>query len=100
MVIIMVYEKRKLPDLDSDKSNLRHDCLVLVSNGEKALFLRNEGDPKTPNLNVVQKNEQDNPPDREQSANRPGRMFDVTEHKSAVDDTDWHELAKGRFASE
>ena len=96
----MVYETQPLPELDSDKSNLRHKCLVLIANGEKALFLRNEGDAKTPNLNVVRKKKQDNPPDREQSANRPGRMFDGTGHKSAVDDTDWHELAKDRFASE
>lgn len=94
----MVYETQKLPDLDDEKSEVRHDCLVLIANGEKALFLRNIGDAKAPHLSVVKKETQDNPPDREQSANKPGRMFDGTGHRSAVDDTDWHELAKDRFA--
>jgi protein required for attachment to host cells len=96
----MVYETRPLPDLDSDKSNVPHDCLVLIADGEKALFLRNEGDARALHFVVERKKEQDNPPDREQSANRPGRMFDGTGHKSKVDDTDWHELAKDRFADE
>ncbi|UAB78395.1 host attachment protein [Erythrobacter sp. SCSIO 43205] len=96
----MVYETQSLPDLDNDKSNVRRDCLVLIADGEKALFLRNVGDAKHPNLDVVRTKEQDNPPNREQAANRRGRMFDGTGHKSAVDDTDWHQLAKERFASE
>lgn len=93
-----MYETKKLPTVDNDKSAMAHDCLVLIANGEKALFLRNVGDAKAPHLVVVKKETQDNPPDREQSANRRGRMFDGTGHKSAVDDTDWHELAKDRFA--
>lgn len=96
----MVYETAPLPDLDSDKSAVPRDCLVLIADGEKALFIRNEGDAKTLHFVVERKKEQDNPPDREQSANRPGRMFDGTGHKSAVDDTDWHELAKDRFAED
>lgn len=96
----MVYETEPLPDLDSDKSNVPHDCLILIADGGKALFLRNEGDAKVPNFVVERKKEQDNPPDREQSANRPGRMFVGSGHKSKVDDTDWHELAKDRFADD
>lgn len=76
------------------------NALVLIADGEKALFLRNEGDAVYPDLQVEKKKTQDNPPNREQAANRRGRMFDGTGHKSAVDDTDWHELAKERFASE
>ena len=74
------------------------DTLVLVADGEKALFLRNEGDTKDLNLQVEKKLTQDNPPTGEQAANRPGRMSDGGHHKSALDDTDWHELAKDRFA--
>lgn len=96
----MVYETERLPELNSDKSNVPRDCLVLVADGEKALFLRNEGDAQALDLHVERKKEQDNPPNREQSANRPGRMFDGTGHKSKVDDTDWHQLAKERFASD
>lgn len=77
-----------------------HDSTILVLDGEKALFLRNEGDAEYPNFVVENKREQDNPPNREQAANVPGRMFDGTGHKSAVQDTDWHELAKDRFAQD
>lgn len=74
---------------------------VLVADGEKALFLRNDLDAENPDLNVVRIEEQDNPPDREQSANRPGRMPDTGQgQRSALDDTDWHELAKERFAAD
>ena len=76
------------------------DTLVLIADGEKALFLRNEGDEKHLNLQVEQKEEQDNPPTRDQAANRRGRMSDGMGNKSAVDDTDWHEIAKDRFAAD
>lgn len=72
---------------------------VLVADAEKALFLENIGDADFPNFEVRRKEEQDNPPDREQGANRPGRFNDgPSVQRSAVDDTDWHELAKERFA--
>lgn len=78
-----------------------NDAWVLVADGEKALFLRNITDAENPNLEVVRKEEQDNPKDIDQSANRPGRMPDTgAGQRSALDDTDWHELAKERFADE
>lgn len=80
---------------------LSKDTWVLVADGEKALFLRNITDAQNPHLEVIRKEEQDNPPTREQAANRPGRMHDGGPgQKSAFDDTDWHELAKDRFAAE
>ena len=80
---------------------LTNGTWVLVADGEKALFLRNDVDEQDPDLNVVRIETQENPSDREQSANRPGRMHDGGPgQKSALDDTDWHELAKERFADE
>ncbi|MFY0311367.1 host attachment family protein [Leisingera sp. D0M16] len=74
---------------------------VLVADSEKALFLENTTDAQNPNLQVRRKEEQENPSDREQSANRPGRFNDgPSVHRSAVDDTDWHQLAKERFAAD
>ncbi|MEC7764168.1 MAG: host attachment family protein [Pseudomonadota bacterium] len=74
---------------------------VLVADSEKALFLENVADAENPHLVVRREEHQDNPSDREQSANRPGRMNDNgAGQKSALDDTDWHELAKERFASD
>ncbi len=82
-------------------TKLKNGVWVVVADGEKALFLQNKTDGENPHLTVVRKKEQDNPPDREQSANRPGRMHDGGPgHKSALDDTDWHELAKERFAGD
>lgn len=82
-------------------TRIRTGTWVLIADGEKALFLRNDGDEQDLDLNVVRHEEQDNPPDREQSANRPGRMPDTgVQQRSAMDDTDWHQLAKDRFADE
>jgi len=82
-------------------TELKTGTWVLICNGEKALFLRNDGDAAAPDLNVVRIDQQDNPKDIDQSANRPGRMQgSPSGHKSAFDDTDWHELAKERFASD
>ena len=98
-------------------AELKPGAWVLVCDGEKALFLRNDGDAQAPDLNVVHIDEQDNPKDIDQSANRPGREQTGPQtdraanrpgrmndngpgHKSAFDDTDWHQLAKERFASD
>lgn len=82
-------------------THIPHDAWVLVADGEKALFLRNVTDGEDPYLQVVSKQEQENPKDIDQSANRPGRMPDTgVGQRSALDDTDWHELAKERFADD
>lgn len=81
--------------------DIPHDTLVVVLDGEKLLMFRNEGDEKYPNLVLDKKEEQDNPPDREQSANRRGRVHEsVGSHRSAYEDTDFHQLAEDRFAAE
>ncbi len=78
-----------------------HKTWILVADGEKALFLENIGDAELPNFEIRRVEEHDNPPDREQGANRPGRMPDAgSSHRSAVEDTDWHRLEKERFAAE
>lgn len=82
-------------------SVLTNGTWVLIADGEKALFLRNDVDAQNPDLTVVRIKEQENPKDIDQSANRPGRMNDNGPgQKSALDDTDWHELAKERFADD
>jgi len=80
---------------------LRHGIWVVVADGEKALFLRNEGDATYPNLQVVREIEQQNPATREQGAERPGRYSNgPSAHNSAFDEADWHRLGKARFADE
>lgn len=78
---------------------LRNETWVLVADGEKALFLVNEGDEDYPVLRVRHEELQDNPPNRELAANRPGRQKESTSAaRSAYEDTDWHQLNKERFA--
>lgn len=80
---------------------LKHDVWVVVADGEKALFLRNEGDEKYPNLEVFREMRDDNPPTHDQGSDRPGRFNDgPSPHKSAVEETDWHRVEKERFAKE
>lgn len=82
-------------------THLDHGTWVVVTDSEKALFLENVTDHSDPNLDVFDETTQDNPSDRAQSANRPGRMNDTgVNQRSALDDTDWHELAKERFAKD
>ena len=82
-------------------SKLKQGTWVLIADGEKALFLENRTDGEDPFFEVFREEEQDNPPTREQAANRPGRMSDgPSGHRSALDDTDWHQLAKDRFAQD
>lgn len=81
--------------------HLKHDGWLVIADGEKALFLRNEGDEKYPNLNVFREFEHENPPDREQGTDAPGRFNDASgTHRSSVQETDWHQLEKDRFAKE
>lgn len=81
--------------------HLKHGIWVLVADGEKALFLRNRGDARYPDLEVVREMREENPPTHEQGTDRPGRLSDgPSVHRSAVDDTDWHKIAKERFADE
>lgn len=76
---------------------------VVVADGQKALLFSNDDTPEQPLLNILSKNEIDNPPTREQAANRRGRFNDNGAggaQRSAVDDTDWHEFEKQRFAKD
>lgn len=77
-----------------------HNSMIVVADGAKALFFRNEGDGEHPNLVVERKDEQDNPPDRAQSTDAPGRSFSsVGPGRSAYEETDFHQLEEDRFAA-
>jgi protein required for attachment to host cells len=78
-----------------------HNALILVGDGQKALFLRNKGSPQRVRLVVERILERDNPPTREQGTDRPGRATaSLGVARSAMDEADWHHIAKERFASE
>lgn len=78
-----------------------HDAMVLVADGRKMLFFRNKGDAAYPNLEAETVKEQDNPADREQAADTPGRSHNsVGSHRSAMDEVNFHDLEESRFAAE
>ena len=80
--------------------NIPHDAIVFVGDGRKALFLRNAGDERFPNLKTERVLVDDNPPTHEQGTDRPGRAFKRagTNLRSGVEITDWHDLEEHRFA--
>ena len=81
------------------KPTISHNTLVLIGDGQKALFLRNKGTPQQLNLQVEHVLEQDNPATREQGTDRPGRAIgSVGTARSAVEQSDWHYIAEERFA--
>ena len=83
-----------------DRIALKHGLWLIVADGEKALFLKNKGDTVNPDFQVIREMEQDNPPTREQGTGRAGRAFKGahTSRRSAVQGTDWHDLAEEKFA--
>lgn len=82
-------------------SGLNTGTWVLIADGEKALFLENIGDEQDMHLNVIRKEEQDNPETSEQATDKPGRFNDgPSVQRSAVQETDWHALEKHRFAKD
>ncbi|KEP70779.1 host attachment protein [Thioclava sp. BHET1] len=82
-------------------TELKSGTWVVIADGEKALFLENTMDAEDPYLVVRRIDEQENPADHAQGTDRPGRMADNgMGQRSALDDTDWHQLAKMRFADD
>ena len=81
--------------------SVRSGAWILVGDGRRALFLYNNGDATSPDFRVVDARVETNPPTREQGADRPGRAFaSVGGARSAVGDSDWHELQEEHFAHE
>ena len=80
--------------------NLPNNTLVLVADGRKMLLLRNHGDAAQIDLRVEAHREQDNPPNRDQASDAPGRSFaSVGSRRSAMEETDFHQIAEDHFAA-
>ncbi len=88
-------------DRKARRSGLPQDAWVIIADGEKALFLVNRGDEEDMNLVLRSRSEQENPQARDWATDRPGRFNDgPAPQRSAMEETDWHELEKERFASD
>jgi protein required for attachment to host cells len=97
----MITTERKLHAASTGPDIIPHNSLVLVGDGQKALFLRNRGSALDVDLVVEQILEQDNPATREQGTDRPGQSTaSPAVARSAMEQVDWHHIAKERFANE
>lgn len=78
-----------------------HQAMILIADGSKMLFFRNQGDDDYLNLVVEQKEVQDTPPDRELKTDAPGRSFtSVGSARSGMEEADFHQLEEDRFAAD
>lgn len=79
--------------------HLPHNAAILVADGRKMLFLRNEGDDAYPNLVVEHAREQANPKDSDQKSDAPGLSFSsMGSGRSTMDEVDFHQQQEDRFA--
>src|ERR1044072_1183134 len=78
-----------------------HNSVVVVADGKKMLFIRNEGDEQFPQLEVAVKEETSDLPTREQKTDESGRAFPSSgPGHHAHSETDFHQLEEDRFAAE
>lgn len=78
--------------------NIGHKSWVIVCDGAKALFLRNDGDAGLVNLTVVEHQSQPDEATRDLGSDRPGRVHQSHgASRSAMEETDWHEQAEAEF---
>jgi protein required for attachment to host cells len=79
-----------------------HNTFVVVADGKKMLFFRNEGDAEFPKLEVERKREQEDLSDAEMKTSKAGRTFDASggAGRSAYEEVDFHQLEEDRFAAE
>ncbi len=78
-----------------------HDSFVLVADGRKSLFFRNEGDGEFPNLAIDRKEVQENPDHHEQATDTAGQAASPVGGVSAtMGETDFHVLEEQRFAAD
>ena len=80
-----------------DRLILPAESWILVCDGSKALIFQNMGDA----LHLKEAKSRPNERTRDIGTERPGRSFaSVGKGRSAVDGTDWHEIAERDFLGE
>ena len=78
-----------------------HNSFVLVADGRKMLFFRNEGDSAFPNLSIEKKEIHENPADRDQKTDAAGaHMGSTGVATDSFGEADFHQLEENRFAAE
>jgi protein required for attachment to host cells len=80
--------------------------MVVVADGRKMLFLRNQGDGLAPNLQVEHAEEQSNPSDGEQKTDQAGRAASTrggggfAAGGGTMGEVDFHQQEEDRFAAD
>jgi len=81
-----------------------HDSYILVADGAKMLFFRNEGDADNPNLTVIAAEQQADQYDRDiktdLAGQKPGGGSVLSGQGSTAGEADFHRQAEDRFAAE
>lgn len=83
-----------------------HNAFVVVADGRKMLFLRNEGDAEYPNLRVEKKVvDKHNPDTHEQASDLAGNAMGTRTAGAQwgagnMEETDFHQLEEDRFAAQ
>ncbi|MDF2115494.1 host attachment protein [Roseiarcaceae bacterium H3SJ34-1] len=81
-----------------DDFKLNHKALLLVCDGAKALFLRNDGTPMEPRLSVERELRTETPSrTAEMGTDRPGRTTNAAGPASAMEQTDFHTQEEEAF---
>jgi protein required for attachment to host cells len=74
-----------------------HNSVILVADGRKSLFFRNQGDADFPNLSVVEKDSHADLPHHEQASDLAGRASNTL--GSSMEEVDFHQQEEDRFAA-
>lgn len=85
-----------------------HNAFVVVADGRKALFLRNEGSALSPKLTVEHAEEQSNPADRDQKTDAAGQAGSTrggagpqsAPSGGTMGEVDFHQQEEDRFAAD
>ena len=82
------------------KQLTRH-ARVLVTDGGRAIVLRNEGEVSHPDLRMVRQYGNDTPPNRELASDRPATTNESNSpRRSAAEQVDYHQQAEDRFVAQ
>ena len=80
---------------------LPNKSIILVADGRKSLFFRNEGDGEAPNLAIEDKAEQINPAHHEQATDTAGMSMKTMDGRGgSMEEVDFHQQEEDRFAAE
>ena len=76
-----------------------HNSVVMVADGAKMLFFRNEGDGSYPNLQVVDAEQQSGAKSRDVATDRAGQASSTGTASGSMGGADPHQVAEDRFAA-